>query len=166
MTQKKLTADPAPSTETKIDPIRAESGKLAPPAEAKVDPLLVESAKPTSPSETRAASTPAETAAPSAPVNGDPDQRRVDKANSRLDEARIALREAEAAQKDAVQKLESKQAKEAIDTYKKFSKLLPGDGGFDPTTILEIVGHAIAGAITPVRLVELIKQEVRAQQPR
>ena len=166
MTQKKLTADPKPSTETKIDPIRAESAKLAPPAEAKVDPLLVESTKPTSPSERKATPALMEAVAPGVPVSEDPDQRRVDKANSRLDEARKALREAEASQKEAIQKLESKQAKEAIDTYKKFSKLLPGDGGFDPTTILEIVGHAIAGAITPVRLIELIKQEVRAQQPR
>jgi hypothetical protein len=159
MTQKKLTADPAPSTETMIDPIRAESGKLAPPAEAKVDRLLVDSTKPTSASERKAAPALMEAVAPGAPVSEDPDQRRVDRANSRLDEARKALREAEAAQKDAVKKLESKQAKEAIDTYKKFSKLLPDDGGFDPTTILEIVGHAIAKRIGPARLIAIIDRE-------
>jgi hypothetical protein len=175
MTQKKQTTQPL--ADGKVDPIRAELattpstqvGEFKPmsPPEAAAEPQQPEVTEPVAMAATAPKADPVpakKVAAPRTSVLGDDDDRRVTKATKRLEAARKALETAEAARNAALEKLSSKRAKEVIAAYGKLAAIMPGDSGYGVGKIFEIIGEAVAGDVSPVRLLELIKQEVRARK--
>ncbi len=173
MTQKKQPTQP--HADGKVDPIRAELAttpsthvgefKPALPPEATAELQRPEVTVPVAVAAPKADPVPAKKdGGPRASLPGDDDDRRMTKATKRLEAARKAVEEAEAAHKAALEKLSSKRAKEVIVAYGKLAAIMPSDSGYGVEKIFEIVGEAVAGGVPPARLLELIKQEVRARK--
>ncbi|MCA3247987.1 MAG: hypothetical protein ING29_16060 [Azospirillum sp.] len=87
------------------------------------------------------------------------DERRLQKALKRLNDARAELNRAEDLHKKATDMVEAKYVAAGATAYKEFKQRWPNDELFSFDDILDVVGHAIAKRIGPAQLTAIIDRE-------
>jgi predicted nucleic acid-binding protein len=87
------------------------------------------------------------------------DERRLEKASKRLNDARAELSRAEDLHKKATDMVEAKYVAAGATAYKAFKQRWPNNELFTFDEILDVVGHAIAKRIGPSQLIAIIDRE-------